>query len=376
MKRALQKPGTVLVKDRFDRALSELRVSVTDQCNFRCTYCMPEDLFAKGDPFIPLSRQLGLESTLAAIDIFAELGVSKVKITGGEPLLQPWVVRLVEAVAADERITDLGLITNGFHLEQMAAHLYSAGLRRITVSVDSLREETFAAMTGRSGALAKVLAGIHKALELGFAPVKINMVVQRGVNDDEIVPMTEYFLGLGCELRFIEYMDTGARHRWEKKYLVPSQEIREKVLQGFSLREVPRSRPGEPSVPWTIPELGGNVGFISSVTEPFCNTCDRMRLTADGFLYRCLYTGIGRNIGKMLSELPREEVLEQIAGFWRLRTDRYSELRGTEAAGEAAAQSLAEVEREAADGEADEAGSKADAIKIIPDKIEMYRMGG
>jgi len=321
----------------------DLRVSVTDSCNFRCTYCMPKDLFGEGYPFLPPDRLMGYDELLTIIKIGTQLGVRKVKITGGEPLQRPGIEKFVEEVVNLGTLEDIGLITNGFYLENRAEDLYRRGLRRITVSLDSLNPHTFAEITGRAGNLEKVLAGIQAARSVGFDPVKVNMVVQRGINSSEILPMVRYFRSTGVILRFIEYMDVGQRHLYDSKLMVPSREIFETIHKEYPLAPLEPTQFGEVAQRYAFVDGQGEVGFISSMTQPFCGNCTRLRLSADGKLYRCLFSGIGMDVREMMRNGGTDqEFREKIGAFWGIRDDRYSEIRGS----------------------------------YEPEKIEMYRMGG
>ena len=341
------------IRDKRNRPLEELRLSITDECNFRCTYCMPKDLFAEGHPFLPPSRLVSLEEAVRAARILVSMGVRKIKITGGEPLLRPWVVQLVRELAQIPGIEDLAMITNGFHLPRLAGPLADAGLHRLTVSVDSIDEDTFAEMTGRAGSLSQVLAGLDAAEAAGFEGTKINMVVQRGVNDSEVEQMAEYFAGRGCTMRFIEYMDVGHRHLWHPELSVASAELIERLDRRFGLVPLEPNRPGETATRFRMVRPAGEVGFISSVTQPFCGDCNRLRMAADGMLYRCLFSGIGKSMKKLLAEHDDAGATAELAKFWRLRDDNYSEMRGAEAGGSANI-------------------SRAQNLQ----KVEMYRMGG
>lgn len=341
------------VTDRMGRPLRDLRVSVTDACNFRCTYCMPAELYGDGYPFLPPDALFSFDEITAFVRHAVTLGVEKVKITGGEPLLRPGVHTLVEQVASIPGISDVGLITNGYHLAAAAQRLRDAGLSRITVSLDSLREETFARIAGRGGILTRVLEGVAAAQNAGFDPVKINMVVQRGVNDDEVVAVAQWAREEGLELRYIEYMDVGRRHDFAASRLVPSAEIRDAVGARFPIEPVDAQYYGEVAETYRYLDGGGRIGFISSMTQPFCGTCTRLRLSADGILYRCLFSGIGLEVRSMMRSGQWDELDRAVRRFWGIREDRYSELRGVSALGEAAPVGSRQSER-----------------------VEMYRMGG
>jgi GTP 3',8-cyclase len=334
------------IRDRLGRPLQDLRISLTDECNFRCTYCMPEELFGEGHPFLPPDSLLSFDEIVTAVEWMIPLGVRKIKLTGGEPLLRPGVHRLIRQLAELPGIEDIGLITNGYHLPAMAERLFQAGLRRVTVSLDSIVPATFDAIIGRAGDLLKVLKGIRTAKVAGFDPVKVNMVVQRGINDGEVIGMARFARNEGLELRYIEYMDVGRRNRFEESLLVPNGEIRDRLDHEFGLTPVDPDYYGEVAGTYRYAD-GGRVGFISSMTQPFCGSCTRLRLSADGKLFRCLFSGIGLDIRSLLRK--GESPDEAIRRFWGIRSDRYSEER---------------LERGPATGAARE------------DRVEMYRMGG
>lgn len=346
-------PATVT--DRMGRPLRDLRVSLTDECNFRCTYCMPEELFGEGHPFLSPRSLLTFDEIVTLVRHMAKLGVQKVKITGGEPLLRPGVHRLVRDLYAIPGIEDVGLITNGFHLSGVAQRLYQAGLRRVTVSLDSIVPETFDHIVGRAGGLSRVIDGIKTARSVGFDPVKINMVVQRGINDHEAVAMAEFARAEGAELRYIEYMDVGRRNTFEESLLVPNSEIRDQLHHTYPVRPLDPDYYGEVADTYEYLDGAGRVGFISSMTQPFCGSCTRLRVSADGKLYRCLFSGIGMDARAILRDESLDEtertikVDQAVRRFWGIREDRYSERRAEE-------------------------GPLPGSTR--PERVEMYRMGG
>ncbi len=314
---------------------------------------MPEELYGEGYPFLNPASLLTFEEIGNVVRQLATLGVEKVKITGGEPLLRPGVHNLVSDLLSIPGIRDVGLITNGFHLAGVAERLRDAGLSRVTVSLDSIVPETFDRIVGRGGGLERVVSGLRRARQVGFDPVKVNMVVQRGVNDGEILEMAQFARDEGLELRFIEYMDVGRRNEYHDSLLVPSAEIRDAIDARDPIRAVDPQYYGEVADTYEYLDGAGRIGFISSMTQPFCGTCTRLRLSADGKLYRCLFSGIGLDVRNIL----RDDVAERddrlnaaVRRFWGIREDRYSELRGSD--------------RDAA------AGSRRH------ERVEMYRMGG
>ncbi|MGB8170364.1 MAG: GTP 3',8-cyclase MoaA [Chthoniobacteraceae bacterium] len=314
--------------DQLQRPLRDLRISVTDRCNFRCTYCMPREVFGNGYQFMPREQLLSFEEITRLARIFVSLGVEKVRLTGGEPLLRRDLPRLVEMLAPLDGLHDLTLTTNGSRLAELASPLRAAGLRRLTVSVDSLEEETFRAMNDVDFPLHRVLRGIDAAREAGFAPVKINAVIKRGANDHEIAAMARRFGGPDFVLRFIEYMDVGNTNGWRLDDVVPAAEIAGKL----ALEPLPAQYRGEVARRFRTP-LGGEIGLIASVTAPFCGDCTRARLTADGHLFTCLFATHGHDLRTPLRTGTSDGDLAAIIGrIWQARGDRYSELRTTASA--------------------------------------------
>ena len=306
--------------DSFRRPLRDLRISVTDRCNFRCTYCMPQDEY----DWIDKREILSFEEIARVARIFVRAGVEKLRLTGGEPLVRTNVERLVAELAPIEGLKELCLTTNGSLLAEKAAALKAAGLMRINVSIDTLDAEKFRRMTKR-GDLDKVLEGLFAAKKAGLAPIKINAVVERGVNEGDILDLVAFAREQGFTMRFIEYMDVGNANDWTSKKLVPKKEIVEAIHARFPLKEIGRSRGSAPAVDYEFADGGGQVGVVASVTEPFCSTCNRARLTADGKLVTCLFSSVGHDLkARLRSGASDEELFDFIAGIWRVRNDRYS----------------------------------------------------
>ena len=317
-----------LVVDQRGRPLRDLRVSVTDRCNFRCPYCMPRELFGPDHAFLPRSELLTYEEIGRLVAAFAQLGVTKVRLTGGEPLLRRDLEHLVKLVAATPGVDDVALTTNGSLLAKRAAALREAGLTRVTISLDSLRPDVFTAMADTKVPLSAVLAGIAAAASAGLGPVKLNTVLRRGVNDDGLLDLVDYARAGGHVLRFIEYMDVGATNGWQSSEVVPSAEVLDRVAGVHPLVALPASRPGEVADRYAFTDGGGEIGVISSVSTPFCGDCTRARLTAVGELYTCLFATSGRELRSVLrGGADDDELLAAVAGTWAARDDRYSELR-------------------------------------------------
>jgi len=318
----------------FGRPLSDLRVSVIDSCNFRCPYCMPAEVFNQDYRFLKREDLLSFEEITRIAQIFSRLGVVKLKLTGGEPLLRPWLPELVRSLSSIEGIEDCALITNGAHLARMARPLRAAGLKRLTVSLDSLDAITFARMNGRAHRLAPILLGIEAAMAVGFQGIKLNTVVIRGMNDREVLDIVRRFRGTGHIVRFIEFMDVGNRNGWRRELVVPSAEILEAIRAEFPLEPVEPANHGEVASRYRFTDGQGEIGFISSVSQPFCSNCTRIRLSAEGKLYTCLFAGSGFNLRDPLRRgAGDEELLSQIEGLWKHRVDRYSEERSERAGG-------------------------------------------
>jgi cyclic pyranopterin phosphate synthase len=321
------------VLDTLGRPLRDLRISVTDRCNFRCTYCMPKEVFGRDYPFLRRDQLLTFEETTRLARAFAACGVEKIRLTGGEPLLRKDVERLV-AMLAEIPGLDLTLTTNGALLPQKAAVLADAGLRRVTVSLDALEDEVFRAMNDVDFPVARVLEGIDAAAAAGLSPVKINMVVKRGVNEGSVLPMARRFHGTGHVLRFIEYMDVGATNGWRLDDVVPAREIVEAVDAELPLEAVEPSYRGEVARRYRYRDGGGEIGVIASVTQPFCGDCTRARISAEGKLYTCLFALRGRDLRALVrGGVTDEELRSEIGQVWDVRGDRYSELRSEQTAG-------------------------------------------
>ena len=319
--------------DTLGRPLHDLRISVTDRCNFRCVYCMPKEVFGKDFQFLPRAEILTFEEIERLAQIFVSLGVQKIRLTGGEPLVRRNLEVLVEKLAKIGEL-DLTLTTNGSLLSQKAQPLAEAGLRRVTVSLDSLDDATFKRMNDADFPVAKVLAGIEAAHAAGLAPIKINMVTKRGVNETSIVPMARYFKGTGMTLRFIEFMDVGSTNGWRLDDVVPAREIVAMIDREMPLEPVQAGYRGEVAARYRYKDGGGEIGVISSVTQPFCADCTRARLSADGALYTCLFATQGHDLRALLRRgASDEEISSAIAAVWTERTDRYSDGRSEQTAG-------------------------------------------
>ena len=318
--------------DRLGRRLHDLRISVTDRCNFRCTYCMPREIYGRDFAFLPRSEVLTFEEIERLAAVFVAEGVEKLRVTGGEPLVRRNLPDLIAMLAAlrrpDGGPLDLTLTTNGSALRQLAEPLRDAGLGRITVSLDSLDDPTFRAMNGVDYPVAKVLDGIAAAGEAGFGPLKINMVVRRGINETSILPMARWARGAGHILRFIEYMDVGHSNGWRLDEVVPAAEILATLDAELGLESVPPNYPGEVADRWAYRDSPGEVGVIASVSRPFCSACTRARLSAEGKLYTCLFGVDGTDLRAPLRDGSTDaQLAELIRAVWRIRADRYSELR-------------------------------------------------
>ena len=318
--------------DTLGRALHDLRISVTDRCNFRCTYCMPKEIFGRDFAFLPRDQVLTFEEIERLARVFVGLGVEKLRITGGEPLVRRDLPDLVAMLAAIRRPdggdVDLTLTTNGSALRGLAGRLAAAGLRRVTVSLDSLDDEVFGRMNGIDFPVAKVLDGIAAATEAGLAPIKVNMVVRRGVNESSVLPMAAWAREQGLILRFIEYMDVGHSNGWRLDEVVPSAEIIERIGQAWPIEPADPNYRGEVADRWRYLDGAGEFGVISSVTRPFCRDCTRARISAEGLLYTCLFAVKGHDARAVLrSSASDEELAEFVRSVWARRGDRYSELR-------------------------------------------------
>jgi cyclic pyranopterin phosphate synthase len=328
---AIGAPGAVA--DARGRALLDLRISVMDRCNFRCPYCMPRETYGEGYRFLPAAERLSFEEIARLARQFAAEGVRKIRLTGGEPLLRTGIADLVGELSAIDGIDDLALTTNGVLLAQHAAELRAQGLKRVTVSLDSIVPATFRRLSGGFDGLDRVLDGIRAALEAGLTPVKINAVVQRGVNDGDALELARRFRGTGVVVRFIEYMDVGSRNDWRPALVVPARELRDRIAAAWPLEPLAPAQPGEVAERYAYADGAGEVGFIASVTQPFCGGCTRARLSSDGVFYTCLFATAGTDFRAALRTGAGDEELRRlIRATWRAREDRYSELRGRDAA--------------------------------------------
>jgi cyclic pyranopterin phosphate synthase len=338
--------GRLDVTDALGRPLQDLRISLLDRCNLRCPYCMPAAKYHKDYQFLNRDQRLSHDEILRVAGAAVSLGVTKLRLTGGEPLLDKNVISLVERLASLPGVDDLALTTNGILLAPLADALARAGLQRITISLDSLDEDVFRIMSGDRGSIDKVLQGIAAAQDAGLTPVKINAVIQRGVNDHTVLDLLDYFRGRGPIVRLIEFMDVGNRNGWSLEQVVPSKEILKQIQSRWPVRAVGRNYPGEVARRYQYLDGQGEIGFISSVTEPFCGSCSRARLSADGTLYTCLFATSGTNLRGLLRDGSDDRaIIEALGGIWSGRRDRYSEVREP-------------VE------------------KPLVNKVEMYRMGG
>lgn len=353
MNTGLRNPGVLPaegkgVADAFGRPLQDLRISLLDRCNFRCPYCMPEAEYTEDYQFLTRAQRLSHDEIYRVASVAVGLGVTKLRITGGEPLLDKNVAGLIARLARLPGVDDLALTTNGMLLAPVAQELADAGLHRVTISLDSLDEAVFRTMSGNRGDLGKVMAGIAAAEQAGLSPIKINVVVQRGVNDHTVLDVLEHFRGTGHIVRLIEFMDVGNRNGWSIQQVVPSLETLKSIQAMWPLRPVGKNYPGEVARRYQYLDGAGEIGFISSVTEPFCGSCSRARLSADGTLYTCLFATRGTDLRAALRDSSDDQAIANILEtVWLKRKDRYSELR------------------EPAAGE-----------KPLVSKVEMYRMGG
>jgi cyclic pyranopterin phosphate synthase len=335
------------VRDTLGRPVRDLRISVMDRCNFRCPYCMPAEQYHRHYRFLHAEERLGIAEIVRLARLFTQLGVRKLRLTGGEPLLRTDLAELVAELAAIGEVDEIALTTNGVLLAQQAATLAGAGLDRVTVSVDSLDERVFEHMSGGRGGLPRVLDGIAAAREAGLHPIKVNAVVQRGVNDGGVLDLLAHFRGTGVVVRLIEYMDVGKLNHWRREDVVPAAELLARIEARWPLRALAQSYGGEVAQRYEYADGQGEIGLITSVSQPFCGGCTRARLSSDGKLFTCLFAAAGTDLrGVLRAGGSDEELLGLIAAVWRARTDRYSEQRA----------SLREAEGK--------------------DKVEMYYIGG
>ena len=321
------------VFDKMHRPMRDLRVSVTDRCNFRCPYCMPAEVYGDRYQFLPKPQVLAFEEIARLVGLFAQLGVNKVRLTGGEPLVRADLHRLVDMLSHIDGVDDLTLTTNGYLLARQVQGLKDAGLRRITVSLDSLDEDVFRKMNGRGYGTERVLRGIQRADQVGLSPIKINCVVQRGVNDHTIVDVARHFRGTGHIVRYIEYMDVGNINGWDQSQVVGAAEIVDAINAEFPVEPVDANYRGEVAKRYRYLDGEGEIGIIASVSQPFCGDCTRARLSTDGKLFTCLFAGQGKDLREPLrAGATDQEMLDLISGVWGARVDRYSEERSDLAA--------------------------------------------
>ncbi len=317
-----------MMLDRFRRPFRDLRISVTDRCNFRCTYCMPAEIFGERYHFLPKEELLTFEEITRLARVFVKLGAVKVRLTGGEPLVRNEIEKLVASLSGVQGIQDLTMTTNGYLLAQKAQALKDAGLHRVTVSLDTLDDEIFKKMNGRGFGTQRVLEGIEAAERVGLRPIKVNAVVQRGVNDHTIVDLARFCKERGYIVRFIEYMDVGTLNGWRMEHVVPAEEIVARIGAEIPLEPIESNYRGEVALRYRYRDDGGEIGIIASVTKPFCGDCTRLRLSPEGKLFTCLFASNGLDLRAPLRSGATDEELESvIRGVWANRTDRYSEER-------------------------------------------------
>jgi cyclic pyranopterin phosphate synthase len=315
------------LKDKLQRPIRDLRISVTDRCNFRCSYCMPKEIFGDDYAFLPQNECLSFEEIHRLTKLFVSLGVKKIRLTGGEPLMRRNLPDLVSQILSIDGVEDVGLTTNGVLLGQQAKPLYDAGLRRLNVSLDALDPELFGRLNGRGIKPDIILKQIEYAREIGFE-IKVNMVVQKGVNDSEILPMAAYFKEQGITLRFIEFMDVGNDNGWSFKKVLTKKEIIERLKNAYELEPMDQDYFGEVAKRYRYKDSDAQIGFITSVSESFCSSCTRARLSCDGKFYTCLFASGGFDLRQMLRNGANDqELLDVITSVWEQRTDRYSDER-------------------------------------------------
>ena len=336
----------MVITDTMDRPLRDLRISVTDRCNFRCTYCMPAEIYGDRYEFLPRADLLTFEEIARMVRIMVRQGAVKVRLTGGEPLVRNDVERLVGMIAQIDGVDDLTMTTNAYLLADKARALKEAGLQRVTVSLDTLDDETFRRMNGRDFGTKRVLEGLEAAQRVGLSPIKVNSVVQRGVNDHTLVHLARFCKGRGYVLRFIEYMDVGNLNGWRLDHVVPADEIVALIGAEMPLEPVESGYRGEVALRYRYRDGGGEMGLIASVTKPFCGDCTRLRLSPEGSIYTCLFSNVGTDLrGPMRSGATDDDLQAIIRGVWSVRSDRYSEER-------------------------------ASMTEPLRDKVEMYHIGG
>ncbi len=318
--------------DTLSRPLRDLRISVTDRCNFRCTYCMPKEVFNSDYEFLRRDELLSFEEIARVANIFASLGIKKIRLTGGEPLLRKNISALIKQLSDIEQIEDISLTTNGVLLsKELAYQLKDSGLQRITISLDALDDKTFKLINDVTYSVDQVLEAVETAQIAGFSPIKINMVVKKGVNDHSILPMIEHFRGSGKILRFVEYMDVGNTNHWRMEDVFSAQQIIKTINNKFPIEPIDANYKGEVAKRWCFKDKMGEVGIISSVTQPFCQGCTRIRLSAEGKLYTCLFATQGRDLRHLIREGAEDKYIADVLGsIWKKRNDRYSEIRTSE----------------------------------------------
>ena len=318
--------------DKLNRPIRDLRISVIDACNFRCSYCMPADQFAEDHPFLKPNEKLSWEQLLFLVETFQELGVKKIRLTGGEPLLRKGLDVFIKNIKKYTGIEDIALTTNGYYLEENAELLKNAGLDRLTVSLDTLDPDQALRINGKRDILPKILSGLEVASKVGFKQIKINTVIQKGVNDNEILDLVTFFKNKSFIVRFIEFMDVGTRNQWELSKVVPSKAIKELINEKYPITPKNPNYFGEVADRYQFTDGSGEVGFISSVTQPFCQNCTRARITADGKFFTCLFAGQGLELKSLLdNNISKEDLKNLISKAWSIRDDRYSEVRSQKA---------------------------------------------
>ncbi|MDA0237923.1 MAG: GTP 3',8-cyclase MoaA [Proteobacteria bacterium] len=320
------------VQDTRQRHLRDLRISVTDRCNFRCTYCMPKSVYDRDFKFLERAQLLSFDEINRLVGVFKDQGVEKVRITGGEPLLRKQLEKLIAMISSSHQV-DLTLTTNATLLKQKAVILQDAGLQRITVSLDSLNDGTFQMMNDMNFPVSKVLEGIEEADRVGFKPIKINMVVKQGVNDHDVLEMAKHFKGTGHIVRFIEFMDVGSTNGWKMSHVVSSQTLVDRINVIFPIEPIEPNYLGEVAERWRYTDGSGEIGFISSVSQAFCQSCTRARLSAEGSIYTCLFATHGTDLRMLLRTGASDKTISNvITKLWQARTDNYSEIRTSETA--------------------------------------------
>ncbi|MBA4715296.1 MAG: GTP 3',8-cyclase MoaA [Chloroflexi bacterium] len=313
------------MNDKFGRELKDLRISVTDRCNFRCRYCMPEELYGEAFEFLKKDKILSFEEIVRLSKIFISLGVNKIRITGGEPLVRKNVVDLINSIHSINKNVDIAMTTNGYLLKKFAHELYESGLKRLTVSLDTLDDKIFKEMSGKNFKVSNVLEGIDEAVKVGFKNIKINSVIKKGVNESSIIDLVDYSRSKNHILRFIEYMDVGTLNSWDKKNVFSSKNIKEIISKKYNIKSIEKNYPSETSERYSFLDKKGEIGFISSITNPFCDNCTRARITADGKLVTCLFSNNGIDLKSLLrGRKTEQEITDEITKVWILRNDKYS----------------------------------------------------